>query len=48
MPKQEIEWKTLRGRVFDEEAIKRYKEGRAVWSWRVFRPIVDENACRRC
>jgi len=42
------DWKTLKGRKLDEEAIKKYKETRAVWSWRVFKPVVDEEACRRC
>lgn len=48
MSTEKIEWKTLKGRVLDEEAIKKYKESRAAWSWRVFKPIVDEEKCRRC
>lgn len=48
MTEQKVEWETLKGRKLDEEAIKEYQEARGVWAWRVFKPIVDEEACRRC
>jgi len=48
MTKQKVEWETLKGRKLDEKAIKEYQEERGVWAWRVFKPIVDEEACRRC
>jgi len=48
MTGQEVEWKTLEGRRLDDEAVREYQEGRAVWAWRVFKPVVDEEACTRC
>lgn len=43
-----VEWKTLKGTRFDDEAIRGYQERRAVWAWRVFKPVVDEETCTRC
>lgn len=48
MMMEQIEWRTLKGRRFDEDAIRDYQKGRGVWAWRVFKPVVDEEVCTRC
>lgn len=48
MSKQTIKWKTLERVPITPQVIKAAQTRAAPWSWRVFKPEIDLDACTRC
>ena len=46
--KSEWKWKTLATEPLDQATVAASQKQIAPWSWRVFKPVIDPDTCKKC